>query len=170
MVYVNNNRHYSPATQKIALIVGVIAGVVAVAVGLTCLCLCGGRSSSRRNGNDIESQRDQHRAQQRNWYRQPSPVETTVERRARQAREARASRCEGSGIETQARREREAREGGPAPPVYQLPVPAHHSVLQSSVQHDITGRPLPNPHSTSAPAADAPPAYDSPAVWSNDNR
>ena len=143
MIYASHGSDFTSSRQRTGVIIGIVAGVLAITVGLICLCMCAGR---RRSGNDIEVQRDEQRAMNRNWYRQPTPKETTVERRARQAREARAAR---------------GGENGPALPIYQQPVPAHHTVLQSSAPE----RPLPALHSTSPPNPDAPPAYDSPAVW-----
>jgi hypothetical protein len=83
-----------------------------------------------------------------------------VERRERMAREARVSRGRGrgfeSGVEREARREREAREGGICPPVYQLPTPESRQQYMSQSQAPTTAR---------THEIDAPPAYNSTAVW-----
>lgn len=122
------------------------------------------RGESRRGPQqDPEAQRMEQRRIDGGWYRQSPFRETVVERRARMAREARISRGQEGGIEREARREREAREGEPAPPMYQMPPPTYPSSMETRRLWLAANRSSSNP---TAPADDdAPPAYDSPAVW-----
>lgn len=156
--------HRRRNTPQSALITGLVCGVVAflmvaVIIGVR-------RNNSKKRAalqRDPEAQRAEQRRVNGGWYRQPVPQETAVERRARLAAEARASRGWEGGIEREARREREAREGGPAPPVYQLPAPTYPSTMEQRRQWLAANRPVVQP--PLGAEHDAPPAYDSAAVW-----
>ncbi|KAJ4985224.1 hypothetical protein SVAN01_09266 [Stagonosporopsis vannaccii] len=144
--------------QRTGLIVAILCGIFAVIL-FAAIWICRCRSQQGLAQRDTEAQRAEQRRVYGGWYGQETHRETAVERRSRMAREAGASRgCDG-GIEREARREREAREGEPAPPTYQLPGPTYHTMLETRRQRLTGNRPLPNPEH------DAPPAYDSPMVW-----
>lgn len=146
--------------QRTGLIIGVVCGVIAVML-VTAIWNHRCKSEKRQFQRDPEAQRAEQRRIHGGWYRRETPPETAVERRTRIAREARASRGYESGVEREARREREARDGEPAPPMYQLPAPTYPTTLETRRQWLMANRPLTNPPI----APDAPPAYDSPAVW-----
>ncbi|KAF3031431.1 hypothetical protein E8E12_000224 [Didymella heteroderae] len=152
-------------SNKTIIIVGLVCGALAIAIGMVALIRCSNRNN---HGTSYEPESNLARAQRQRreyngwWGAEPARVETAAERRRRNV-QVRASRTAESGSEREARREREVREREDAPPKYQRPAPAYYSNPQWRRQH-LTGRrqlalsSLPREN-------DAPPAYDSPAVW-----
>ena len=161
-------------TQPTAVIVGVVIGLFGLLVVITLMC----NRSKTQSPSDLEAQRARRRQVDSEWS---GRRETIEERRTRQAREARLGR--------------EARRGEPAPPLYEdvrrqqaplsrpLSTPPMNSNIRSTLQRpaptltaddmrrqqaplsrQLQDQPLPDPDML--PKYEAPPAYDSPAVWS----
>lgn len=153
---------YDP--KKTPIIIGIVILVVFFGVMVITLHRCSmrDRSTSSNRGSDLARAQQQRREDNGRWNAEPARVETAAERRRRNI-QARANRNAETGIEIEARREREVREGEDALPKYQRPAPAYYSNPEWRRQH-LTGRRYlihPPPQQQN----DAPPAYDSPAVW-----
>lgn len=146
---------------KTAIVIGLVCGALAIGIGLVGFIRRANRSPSRDPESAI-ARSQQRRENDGRWGATPAPVETAAERRRRNL-QVRANRTAETGVETAARRERETREVNPPPPTYQRPAPAYYTDPEWRRQH-LTGRrdlalaSLPQ-------AGDAPPAYDSTAVW-----
>lgn len=115
-----------------------------------------------RPESDLARAQRQRRENNGWWGAEPARVETAAERRRRNL-QVRANRNAESGIEREARREVEATEGQDALPKYQRPTPAYYANPEWRRQH-LTGR-RELVHPPPPQEFDAPPAYDSPAVW-----
>ncbi|KAF1928578.1 uncharacterized protein M421DRAFT_149624 [Didymella exigua CBS 183.55] len=147
--YSNSN---SPNSNKTAIVVGLVCGVLAIGIGIVTLICCSNRST--RHGPESLVARSQELRRENNgwWGAAPPHYETATERRRRNL-EIRATMGGGSGIARGARSGRDAREGGPAPPEYQTPAPACRTG-----RRQLVPSPLPQEN-------DAPPAYEPRAVW-----
>ena len=172
-----NFRNGSRKTQPIAVIVGAIIGAFAL-LAVMVLLVNNSKPNDAQNQRDIEAQRARRQLIDSQWS---GRRETTEERRTRQAREARQGR--------------EARRGEPAPPLYEdvrrqraplsrplpdLPTDSNTRPTlqrpaptlaaddmrrqQAPLSRQSQDQPLPDPDTL--PKYEAPPAYDSPAVWS----
>ena len=160
-------RYYSSHTydpRKTPIIIGIVILVVFFGVMVFTLHRCSmrDRSTSPNRWSDLARAQQQRRENNGRWGAEPARVETAAERRRRNI-QVRANRNAESGIEREAIQEREAREGEDALPKYQRPAPAYYSNPEWRRQH-LTGR-RELIHPPPLPQSDAPPAYDSPAVW-----
>ncbi|KAJ8117632.1 hypothetical protein OPT61_g1211 [Boeremia exigua] len=152
--------------QKPGVIIGIVLGIIGFVL-LTTTCIYSSQRANRRAQNDPEIARADQRRANGGWWGKQVSQETAVERRARIVREIRESRNREGGIEREARRGRGAREGKLSPPTYQLPAPTHSSTTETRRQRSVANELLSNP--PLAHLHDAPPAYDSPAVWPTRN-
>lgn len=154
-LYVRSEYREDSKSRKTTLIIGIVCGILAIAF-FTAFWLCGRRRAEQQVQHDAEVARAEHRRVNGGWWGREISEETTVERRMRMVRERR------EGIERSARGGEETGGGEPAPPMYQLPAPTYPSTPEMRRQWLMANRPSPN-----LPLApiDAPPAYDSPAVW-----
>lgn len=165
-------RRYYGSTQsydssKTPIIIGIVSVVVFTVIVTVTLYRCSMRAKSTsptpsNRESDLARAQRQRRENNGWWGAEPARVETAAERRRRNL-QVRANRNAESGIEGEARREREAREGGDALPKYQRPAPAYYANPEWRRQH-LTGR-RELVHPPPPQEIDAPPAYDSPAVW-----
>lgn len=159
--YTSSHRYDSTKTP---IIIGIVSIVVFFGVMVFILHRCSmrDRSTSSNRGSDPARAQQQRRENNGWWGAEPARVETAAERRRRNI-QVRANRNAESGIEREARRVREVREGEDVLPKYQRPAPAYYSNPEWRRQH-LTGR-RELIHPPPQQQDDSPPAYDSPAVW-----
>jgi hypothetical protein len=160
--YYGSNPTYD--SKKTPIIIGIVILVVFFGVLVFTLHRCSmrDRSTSSNRVSDLARAQQQRRENNGWWGAEPTRVETAAERRRRNI-QVRANRNAQNEIEREVRIE----SGGPQEedtlPKYQHPAPAYYSNPEWRRQHLAGRRELVHP--PPPPQNDAPPAYDSPAVW-----
>lgn len=151
-------------SKRTAIIIGIVILVVSFVVIVFTLHRRSMRDRSTPANRDPNLSRAQQQRRENNgwWGAEPARVETAAERRRRNL-QVRASRNTESGIEREARGVRDVRQEEDALPKYQRPAPAYYADPEWRRQH-LTGR-RELIHPPPPQRSDAPPAYDSPAVW-----